>query len=199
VKRSICLADERFTLQSRILGSTIVVVNEDHRFSSNWNELRERVDQLEGELKRNREHEQLVLKTLLSAMSHATAIRESARRDSELTLRKARGEPEERKAGFEREQDEARRELLRLRCITEQTRNGVAAFSTVKMEELQLETEEEPPAGHDAELEPGLPSVVGRQSKTLASPWAGPAPHPRAEVSDPGGRSAKSGSRDDFL
>jgi uncharacterized membrane protein YqiK len=196
------LATEPLALQCRILGSTIVVVNEDQQapkpFISDSDELRERVDQLEGELERHREHEQLVVKTLLSATSHATAIRESARRDAEITLRKARAEAEKRRASFEREQDAARSELLRLRRITEQMRNGLAAFLTVKMEELRLETEEEAPAVHDAELEAALRRGLEPQSETRASPWGGRASHSRAGISGAGGGGAISGSRDEL-
>jgi hypothetical protein len=196
------LASERLALQCRILGSTIVVVNEDQQaprpFISDSDELRERVDQLEGELERHREHEQLVVKTLLSATSHATAIRESARRDAEITLRKARAEAEKRRASFEREQDAARRELLRLRRITEQMRKGLAEFLTVKMEELRLETEEEAPAAHDAELEAALRSGIGPQSEIRASPWAERASDSQAGISGVGGGGSISGSRDEL-
>jgi cell division septum initiation protein DivIVA len=185
-----------------MLRSTIVVVNEDQParrgFTSDRDDLRERVYQLEGELERHREREQLVVKTLLSATSHANAIRESARRDAELTLRKARGEAEKRRASFEREQADARRELLRLRGITEQMRKGLAAFLTAKMEELRLETEEEPSASHDAELEAALRSGIEPQSERRASSWGGPVSHSHGEPPDPGGRGSMSGSRDDF-
>ena len=69
----------------------------------------------------------------MSATNHAIAIRESARREAELTLRKARAEAEKIKAGAERERDAAQRELLRLRRITEQMRSGLSAFLTSKV------------------------------------------------------------------
>jgi cell division initiation protein len=155
------------------VGSTIPAVSEDQqtakRSVSDSEDLRRRIDQLEAELERYREQEQLVGKALLSATSHATAIRESARREAELTLRKARAEAEKRKIGVEQERDDARRELLRLRRITEQMRRGLSAFLTAKVEELRLETEEEPPAsGQDQELEAVLGSAIEGQSANVA-------------------------------
>ena len=83
-----------------------------------------RIDQLEVELERHRSQEQLIAKTLVSATSYGTVIRENARREAELALHKARAEAERLKARAVRERDDARRELLRLRRTTEQMRNG---------------------------------------------------------------------------
>jgi len=175
-------AARRLQLQYRTVGSTIFVVSESQTTTSSTNdpeELRSRIDQLEGELERHRQHEQLVVKTLLSATSHATAIRESARRDAELTLRKARTEAEKRKAGAERERDDARRELLRLRRITEQMRRGLSAFLTAKVEELRLETEEELPAsGQNAGLEAALGSAIEGHSSRVREAGPEPTSHP---------------------
>jgi cell division septum initiation protein DivIVA len=180
-------------LQCRLRGSTISGVTEDQQ------QLRERIDQLQGELERYREHEQLVSKTLLSATSHATAIRESARREAELTLRKARAEAEKRKSGAERERDDARNELLRLRRITEQMRRGLSAFLTAKVEELRLETDEEVPAsGQDQGLEAALGSALEGQTARAAEAGPEPASHPRAEVRE-GGRYGSSGGSPDGL
>src|SRR5437764_13287636 len=95
-------------LRCRMLGSTIVVVNEDQQAmrgaTSHWDDLRERVNQLEGELERYRENEQLVTKTRLSATSHAghdseleAALRSGIERQSE-TGANARGGPAPRSA-----------------------------------------------------------------------------------------------------
>lgn len=149
--------------------------------SSESNGLRDRIYDLEDELERYRSQEQLLVKTLLSATNHAAAIRESARREAELTLRKARIEAERLKAGAERERDDASHELMRLRRITEQMRNGLSAFLTAKVEELQLETGEEAmPARQESEFEAALGSgLEGRTATELrsgaesASPTAG--------------------------
>jgi len=181
-------------------GSTISVVRDNQQTTlhstSDWDELRGRIDELEGELEQYREHEELVIKTLISATSHATAIRESARREAELTLRKARAEAEKRKAGAERERDDARNELLRLRRITEQMRSGLSAFLTAQVEELRLETEEEPASGQNQGLEAALGSALEGQTARAAEAGLEPASHPRAEVRDGGGHGSSSGSPD---
>jgi len=182
-------------------GSTISVVRDNQQTTSHStsdsDELRGRIDELEGELEQYREHEELVIKTLISATSHATAIRESARREAELTLRKARAEAEKRKAGAERERDDARNELLRLRRITEQMRSGLSAFLTAQVEELRLETEEEALAsGQNQGLEAALGSALEGQTARAAESGREPASHPRAEVRDGGGHGSSSGSPD---
>jgi hypothetical protein len=123
-----------------------------------------------------RSHEQLLAKTITSAMSHAIAIRENARREAELTLRKARAEAEKLKGGAERERDDAQRELLRLRRITEQMRSGLSALLTSKMEELRLETEGATDSGQDDELETALRSTLEARSAT-GLPGSAGGPH----------------------
>ena len=158
-------------------------------------QLRGRINQLEGELERHRSQEQLLVKTLLSATSHATAIRESARQEAEVTLRKARIEAEELKAGAIRERDDARRELMRLRRITEQMRSGLSAFLTEKVEELRLETEDEAKAASgEEELEAALGSLLEGRSATELGSSPERTPHHRPELLDRGGYDSTGGS-----
>ena len=157
-------------------------------------QLRGRINQLEGELERHRSQEQLLVKTLLSATSHATAIRESARQEAEVTLRKARIEAEELKAGAIRERDDARRELMRLRRITEQMRSGLSAFLTEKVEELRLETEDEAKASGEEELEAALGRVLEGRSATELGSSPERTPHHRPELLDRGGYDSTGGS-----
>jgi hypothetical protein len=176
------------------MSSTISVVGEYQqptgRSTSDWEELGRRIDQLERELERHREHEQLAVQTLRSATSHAAAIRESARRDAELTLRKSRAEAEKRKARIERERDDARNELLRLRQVTEQMRRGLTAFLTAKVEELRLEGEEELPAsGANEELAAVLGSAVEARGSAATS-------QERVEIREEGGHGSGSGAPD---
>jgi cell division septum initiation protein DivIVA len=172
-------------------GSTISVVGE-YQQPSDWEELGRRIDQLERELGQYRDDEQLAVKTLRSATSHATAIRESARREAELTLRKARAEAEKRKSTVERERDDARNELLRLRRVTEQMRMGLTAFLTEKVEELRLESEEDEPASDQGqELDVVLGSAVEARGSEPVS-----APHERAEIRERGEHGSSSESPD---
>ena len=144
--------------------------------------LRRRIAELEAELQRHREQEQLVAKTLVSATAHAVTIREDARRDAELTLRKARAEADRRKAAAERERDDAIRDLLRLRRLTEQMREGLSAFLTATVEELQLEdTNRAQASAEKPELEPALTNAA-QQHSTSAGSWPEDAPGLRAEI-----------------
>jgi cell division septum initiation protein DivIVA len=144
-------------------------------------ELRREIERLQADLSRYKETEEHLVRTLVSATSHAAAIRESARQDAELILRKARVEVERRKAAADRE----RRELLRLRRITEQTKRGLAGLLTAKLEELQLDIEDEMPAAEEeTELATALERRLEGNSKRAATPESGslaPDAQPRGE------------------
>jgi cell division septum initiation protein DivIVA len=165
-------------LRCRIVGSTISDVSPSEpttTYSTGDHELRRRIDELERELEQYREQEQLVSKALVAATSHATAIRESARRDAELTLRKARAEAAKTKSAAERERDHAMSELMRLRKITEQMRSGLSAFLTATVEELRHEEGGDAQTdGKNPVLESALASVVNRHSSTAGGSAAAP-------------------------
>jgi cell division septum initiation protein DivIVA len=131
-----------------------------------WN-LRRRIEELETELDRYRNQEQLMVDTLLLATRHAAAIRENARREAELTLRKARIEASDRKGTAELERDHAMAELLRLRRITERMRSGLSTFLASTVDELRREgVEEEQVSNQTTALEAALASVVGSNRRT---------------------------------
>lgn len=137
--------------------------------SANDSRLRRRIEELETELYSYRQREQLLVDTLLSAARHATAIRESARRDAELALRKARNEAAERRDTAELERDRAMAELLRLRRITQRMRSGLSTFLAATVEELRREgVEDEQVARQNAELElqAALANVLGSDRRT---------------------------------
>jgi cell division septum initiation protein DivIVA len=145
-------------------------------------ELRRRIEELEADLSRLRAKEQLLVNALVSATSHATAIRESARRDAELILRKARAKARKRRAAMERARSDAERELLRLRQITEQTRRGLSGFLNAKLEELQLEAKQGmSTADRKVELETDLESAVDGRLKELAASEPDPEAKPLGE------------------
>jgi chromosome segregation ATPase len=101
-----------------------------------------KVSRLELQLDRYREHAQRTSKLFLSVTNYVEWVRESARRDSELALRKARARVERlKKAAFELEQTEdelarAREELAHLQALTEATRQRLSAFLTAGLEAL---------------------------------------------------------------
>jgi cell division initiation protein len=168
---------------------------ETRSFVGEREELRRRIEELEADLSRLRAKEQLLVSALVSATSHATAIRESARRDAELILRKARAKARKRRAAMERARSDAERELLRLRQITEQTRKGLSGFLTAKLEELQLEAEQEKStADPKVELETELESAVDARLQKLATSE----PDPEAKLLGEDERLSTDGSEHDL-
>jgi hypothetical protein len=101
------------------------------------------------------------------ATRHAAAIRENARRDAELTLRKARIEAAERKGTAELDRDHALAELLRLRRITERMRSSLSTFLASTVDELRREgVEEEQVSNQTTALEAALATVVESSRRT---------------------------------
>jgi cell division septum initiation protein DivIVA len=100
-------------------------------------ELLEKVRRLEEELERYRQHAQRTSKLFLSATSYAEWVRERARRDAELVLRKARARAEKTLGGLEHERERTERELLRLQALIGETQKTLA--------DLELERERTEP------------------------------------------------------
>jgi len=106
---------------------------------------------LEVELARYREHAQRTSKLFLSATKYVDWVRENARRDAELALRKAQARAEKLSRttrDLERTEGElarARDELLRLQALNDETRARLSAFLTAGLQALT----------HDAEVEHG--------------------------------------------
>jgi cell division septum initiation protein DivIVA len=160
-------------------------------FAGEREELHRRIEKLEADLSRFREKEQLLVSTLVSATSHATAIRQSARRDAERILRKAGAKAQKKKAAVERARRDEERELLRLRRITEQMRTGLASFLTGKLEELHLAAEEQKQTAQPkVELERALADVVDARSKSVAASES----DPEAKISGEDERGSSYGS-----
>jgi cell division initiation protein len=151
------------------------------------NRLRQEAAELEAELARHREQEHLVGKTMLAATSHAMTVREEARKEAELTLRKAQAERERRTAlagQIERDRADAERELLRLRRLANEMQSGLASFLTQTLEQLQPEAEarsaESPPAGGVQEVLAGALEAALEQKGDEPRPWGGDVTSPRA-------------------
>ena len=110
--------------------------------------LREQVAQLESDLAHHRAQEQLVAKTLIAATSHATVIKEDARREAEEILSKAREEFDrraERAERAERERVQAEHQLLRMRRLAQEMQNGLAGFLTRALDQLRPQEERATP------------------------------------------------------
>lgn len=146
--------------------------------SSERGELLEKVHRLEAELDRYRAHAERTNKLFLSATNYAEWVRERARRDAEIALRKARAKAE--KLGstareLERTEVElvrARNELARLQAVTDETRTRLSAFLTAGLQVLNTERE----AGQEDGPKPplgDLPDTLQRQ--LAATPVSAPA------------------------
>jgi cell division initiation protein len=132
---------------------------------------------LEGELARYRDHAQRTSKIFIYATNYAESIRESARRDAEVTLRKARARAEKMLGDLESERKRAERELLRLQALTTETRKRLSAFTTSALQVLNAEVEE---ARGDASTPPG-DDMQGTLETKLTSTTR-PAPEAVAEA-----------------
>ena len=108
-----------------------------------------KVRRLEMEVQRYREHAERTSRLFVSVTRYAEWVRENARRDSELALRKARTRVDKlnRTASeLERTESElarARDELARLQALTDETRRGLSAFLTAGLQALSSEPEDE--------------------------------------------------------
>lgn len=154
------------------------------------------VHRLEAELERHRAHAERTGKLLLSATNYADWVRERARHDAELALRKASARVEKltlTTRELEQTQHELVRlkdELVRLQALTDETRARLSAFLTDGLRVLNAEVEtgrgdnSEPALEHlDDTLHRQLPSTLFTHTQ-LPSTFA-PEPLPREEVVTP--------------
>ena len=144
------------------------------------------VRRLEIELERYREHAQRTSKLFLSATKYLEWIRENARRDAELALRKARARAEKfDKTARELERTElelarAQKELARLQALTEETRARLSAFLKAGLQVLDSE-----PAAIQKDIPaPELGDLQETLQEQLASTSA-PTPAEAAEIEEP--------------
>ena len=138
-------------------------------------ELLVEVRRLEAELERYRAHAERTSKLFLSATNYAEWVRERARHDAELALRKARAKVEKlgsKALELERTERELVRqndELARLRALTVETRTRLSAFLTAGLEVLNHERE----AGQEEGPTPplgDLPDTLQRQLTSTSVP-----------------------------
>jgi cell division septum initiation protein DivIVA len=110
-------------------------------------ELLAKVRKLEQELARYRAHAERTSRLFLSVANYADWVRENARHDAELALRKARAKAAklEARAGaleqIERELELRQGELARLQALTDETRTRLSAFLTAGLDALRVEVE----------------------------------------------------------
>ena len=137
--------------------------------------LRAEVQRLEAELERYRTHAERTSKLFLSATKYADWVRESARKDAELALRKARIRVEQFEATA-RELDRTERELARvkdeldgLQALTEETRGRLSAFLAAGLQALNTEGVAGQGDGHEPALGDLQDTLHGQLPSTTVS------------------------------
>lgn len=137
--------------------------------------LRAEVHRLEAELERYRSHAERTSKLFLSATNYAEWVRESARKDAELALRKASArvkQLEARARELERSEGElarVKRELDNLEALTEETRERLSAFLAAGLQALNAEGAAGDPDGHEPALGDLQDTLHGQLPSTTVS------------------------------
>jgi cell division initiation protein len=112
-------------------------------------DLRDEIERLENELKRQREIEEALRNTLLSAERMADELRARAHHEADLIVEEARAKAREIAATAEADEQRVRDEIRRLRGLETDVRAEFRAFLASAMERLEGE-----PAGARAPVEP---------------------------------------------
>ena len=142
----VSVVDERRSERERPSAPDESVVDRAEQ-SGERNELLAKVQQLEQELERYRAHAERTSKLFLAATKYAEWVRENARHDAELALRKANARVEklelsaDRLAWIEAELVRKQEELERLDTLTEETRARLSAFLTAGLDALSTTVE----------------------------------------------------------
>ena len=108
-----------------------------------------KVRRLEAELQRYREHAERTSRLFASVTRYAEWVRENARRESELALRKARTRVDKlNRTTSELERTESQLagmqdELARLQALSDETRARLSGFLTAALQALRIEPEDE--------------------------------------------------------
>jgi hypothetical protein len=145
-----------------------------------------KVRRLELELERYREHAQRTSRLFLSVTNYVDWVREGARRDAELALRKARARVKklnETAIELERAEDElarVRSELAHVQHLTDATRERLSAFLTAGLHALEGDVA----AARDDSQENELSDLQDTLQERLTSTSA-PSPPRTAEAKEP--------------
>jgi cell division septum initiation protein DivIVA len=146
----VSVVDEQRRIRDRLAGAPPGPdrpVSDDAEPPNERDKLLAKVQQLELELERYRAHAERTSKLFLAATKYAEWVRENARRDAELALRKAgsRVKKLEVAAGqlewIETELARRQDELARLNALTEETRVRLSAFLKAGLQTLDTTVE----------------------------------------------------------
>lgn len=114
-------------------------------FEDVWREradLRDELERLEAELSRQREIEEALRSTLLSAERMADELRARAHKEADLIAEEARAKAREITATAEAEREQVRTEIRRLRTLEADVRAEFRAFLTLALDRLEHDSEE---------------------------------------------------------
>jgi cell division initiation protein len=114
-------------------------------FENVWREradLRDEVEELEGELTRHREIESALRSTLLSAERMADDVRAQAHREAEVIISEARARARDVTGGAETERERIAADVRRLRSLQADLRAEYRAFLNAALD--RLDTDKEP-------------------------------------------------------
>ena len=122
-------------------------------FEEVWREradLRDEIEELEGELSRQKEIEGALRNTLLSAERMADDVRGQARREADVIISEARSAARDIVSGAESEQERIHGEIRRLRTLEVDVRAEYRAFLAAALERLETEANERRAPGQAA-------------------------------------------------
>lgn len=122
-------------------------------FEHVWREradLRDELEELESELARQKELEQALRNTLLSAERMADDMRSQARREADVIVAEARSAARDIVSSAETERERIRTEIRRLQEVEAGVRTDYRAFLLAALDRLESDTEERRAAHHAA-------------------------------------------------
>ena len=114
-------------------------------FENVWREradLRDELEELESELARQKELEQALRNTLLSAERMADDVRAQARREADVIVAEARSAARDIVSGAESERERIRTEIRRLQEVETGVRADYRAFLLAALDRLEGDTED---------------------------------------------------------
>jgi cell division initiation protein len=122
-------------------------------FEQVWREradLRDEIEELEGELSRQKEIEGALRNTLLSAERMADDVRTQARREADVIISEARATARDIISGAENERERIQGEVRRLRTLEVDVRADYRAFLVAALDRLEGDTQERQAPGQAA-------------------------------------------------
>jgi cell division initiation protein len=115
-------------------------------FEDVWREradLRDELERMEAELLRQREIEEALRNTLLSAERLADELRARAHKEADLIVEEARARAREITDGAEGERERVRAEIRRLRALESDVRAEFRAFLSLALDRLESDADEQ--------------------------------------------------------